>query len=151
MPYQTTPAGKGAYLIPSAESLASPLAKYGFFFIPGIALVCAILGATFGGSKSVEKFFEFGITGFFVGIPFTIIATIVGSIVTARRLKSNWARHNYQWYREQFPSNVRDNRITCRHCGSGNVRTSNLMNKTYMRLHACGQCGETLYFTPEGI
>lgn len=140
------------YTIPTSESLASPFAKYAFFFIPGIALVCAILGATFGGSKSVEKFFEFGITGFFVGIPFAIIAGIIGNVVTARRLKANWSRHNYQWYKEHFPANVRDGgKVSCRHCGSHHIKVSNIMNKSFMRVHACAQCGETLYFTPENI
>lgn len=139
-------AGARDYRLPTAESLTSPFVRYAFFCIPG----CAVLGAIAGAPAGLEKALEAGLSGFFVGIPFTVIFGIVGAIVTSRRLRANWSKHNYQWYRETFPGNVQGNRVTCRHCGSSNVRTSNLMNQTYMRLHACGQCCETLYFTPEG-
>lgn len=81
-----------------------------------------------------------------------IINEIVGGPGSRRRLKQHWAKHSYAWYRSTFPAHAHANgRVTCRHCGGDKLRVTNLMKQTYMRVHNCAQCGETLYYTPEKI
>ena len=88
----------------------------------------------------------------------TLFLTIVGSVITmlvvsakANRVAlAQWKAHNYAWYCKAFPGNVTANGdVTCRHCGGGHVSVKNLMNRTFMRAHACNRCGETLYYSPE--
>lgn len=136
------------YVIPASEGLASPLAKGGFLALP----VCAAIGALVSTPWGVDKMVEHAVGGFFLGIPVAIVCTIIGIAVTSRRLKANWAAHSYEWYRQTFPNNALPRgKVTCRHCGSNQTRTTNLMKQTFMRVHSCGSCGKTLYFSPENI
>jgi hypothetical protein len=81
-----------------------------------------------------------------------IVNEIVGGPGSQRRLKQHWNQHSYAWYRSTFPEHAHANgRVSCRHCGGHKLRVTNLMKQTYMRVHNCAQCGETLYFTPEKI
>ena len=79
---------------------------------------------------------------------------IVGAIAIAQIvIKSNRIKElkgwNFEWYQEQYPANVVDNKVTCRKCGSGNIGTERMMDKSYMRAHICRTCGTKLYFSPE--
>lgn len=67
------------------------------------------------------------------------------------RRDSKFKAKNYAWYRKAYPAAYRDKRITCHSCDSDRVHTRNLMNQTFMREHFCSQCGQTLFYSPEGI
>ncbi|KVD08047.1 hypothetical protein WI80_14655 [Burkholderia ubonensis] len=68
----------------------------------------------------------------------------------------NWRRvermraKNYQWYRATYPDAMRGNRVACYSCGNDRVHVRNVMQRTFMREHFCSQCGESLYYSPEG-
>jgi hypothetical protein len=57
--------------------------------------------------------------------------------------------YNYQWYKGEFPDLVSDKFVKCYRCGSTNVGTERVMQRTYMRSHFCRSCGTKLYFSPE--
>lgn len=73
-------------------------------------------------------------------------AIIIGNIRRKRRMMAK----NYQWYRATYPEAFRGQRVTCKACGSDHVSVRNVMQRTFMREHFCGQCGESLYYSPEG-
>lgn len=116
-----------------------------FWFILGTpaAFFCA------GLLVSLDFAFSCAIYGFFIGV---FVAFIYGFILASRlagRQQKVWDDHSYTWYRATFPETINSKgRVECRHCG-GNVHTKNLMNRTFMRVHVCDQCGETLYFSKE--
>lgn len=85
------------------------------------------------------------------GVLFLLIPTfIVIAVVYGIKQKAVWARHTFEWYRTTFPAHAHaKGRVSCRHCGSEHVRAERLLNRTFMRVHSCGQCGKTLYFSPE--
>ncbi|MDT6992072.1 hypothetical protein [Burkholderia cenocepacia] len=66
-----------------------------------------------------------------------------------RRIKRMRAK-NYQWYRTTHPNAVRGNRVACHSCGNDRIQVRNVMQRTFMREHFCSQCGESLYYSPEG-
>ena len=137
-----------AYAIPSAESLSFGLGKKTPLLFLVIPTLLFVVGLKWGLNIGIEA----GIVGFFVTIPIVIVLALVQGLVTAGRLKTNWEKHSFAWYRATFPKHAHEHgHVSCRHCGSHKVRVTNLMNKTFMRVHACAQCGETLYFSPEKI
>ncbi|CAB3753722.1 hypothetical protein LMG29660_02187 [Burkholderia puraquae] len=77
-------------------------------------------------------------------------------VLSALIVYSNWRRikymraKNYQWYRETYPDAVRGSRVMCRSCGNDRIHARNVMQRTFMREHFCSQCGESLYYSPEG-
>ena len=90
--------------------------------------------------------------GVFLGFILAIVVAVVKTSRETARRKAIWNDHSYTWYRSTFPSCVTPSgRVTCRHCGSDKSNVRNLMQRTFMRLHACGQCGETLYFSAEKV
>lgn len=115
-----------------------------------------VLGICFGALAREGKGLDAAMTGFFIGvfvpIPFLIV---IGYVVASRHLKHTkdvWAKHTHTWYREAFPQNAHANgHVSCRHCGSHKTQVRNLMERTYMRLHSCAQCGETLYYSSEKV
>lgn len=74
-----------------------------------------------------------------------------------RQLSRNYARmkrmrgQNFDWYRTTYASHVRNGRVACRKCDCDRISVRQLMRHTYMREHVCTQCGETLYYSLEGI
>lgn len=87
-----------------------------------------------------------GVTLLTIAVPGLIISVIAAAILQGQRRR----RFNHAWYRQQHPTLVDERgRLRCRSCGSNEVQIRNLMNKTYMRAHICGQCGTTLFFSPE--
>jgi hypothetical protein len=137
-----------AYAIPSAESQSFGLGKKTpllFLVIPTLLFFVFLKAGLHIG-------IEAAIVGFFITIPIVIITALVHGLVTAGRMKANWEKHSFAWYRAAFPKHAHDEgHVSCRHCGSHKVLVTNLMNKTFMRVHACARCGETLYFSPEKI
>ena len=84
-----------------------------------------------------------------------IIAVVVVFIVVADAVQRSsyldkLKKQDYTWYRNQYPEAMRNGRIVCRQCQSRAIRVRGLMNRTYMREHFCGECGATLYYSPEG-
>lgn len=138
-----------SYVIPSTEmpntgSVKQLLASALFFGI--VAAVRAVDENIF--SAAAVGF----VVGFFVPIPFYIVIAILKSFPYRKHRKAVWAKHTFNWYRDAFPEHAHANgHVSCRHCGSHKTQVRNLMERTYMRLHSCSQCGETLYFSPEKL
>lgn len=63
------------------------------------------------------------------------------------RLMRERAKLNYDWYREQHPNLVKSGKVECYKCSATNVQVRIVRSDIYLREHACGQCGETLYFS----
>lgn len=92
-----------------------------------------------------------GVVGGLVGAILAFIAAVFPlAIAGAIKQSRIHRRYTYAWYRQTFPELIdRQGKVCCHQCGQSQVRVTNLMNKTYTRAHVCGQCGETLYFSPE--
>lgn len=56
---------------------------------------------------------------------------------------------NYAWYVGRHPDRVKGKRVECHACGADSIRVRGLMQRTFMREHFCGRCGEVLYYSPE--
>ena len=56
---------------------------------------------------------------------------------------------NYTKYAKDHPAHVTDRGVTCFQCKSPKIHTKNLMQGSFTREHHCGQCGTTLYYSPE--
>jgi hypothetical protein len=78
-----------------------------------------------------------------------VIAGLVNMVTSVRRI-NKFQKKTYQWYKATHPLNIDGNRVTCFSCGGGRIHVRSLMNHTYHRDHFCGDCGTTLYFSPEG-
>jgi len=78
-----------------------------------------------------------------------VIAGLVNMVTSVRRI-NKFQKKTYQWYKSTHPLNIDGNRVTCFSCGGGRIHVRSLMNHTYHRDHFCGDCGTTLYFSPEG-
>jgi len=78
------------------------------------------------------------------------VAFFAAIIISNIRRKRRMLAKNYQWYRTTYPDAVRGKRVTCKSCGSDHVSVRNVMQRTFMREHFCGQCGDSLYYSPEG-
>lgn len=58
---------------------------------------------------------------------------------------------NFEWYRGEYPVAIDSKgQVKCFKCESSRIHTKNLMNRTFIREHHCGQCGQSLYFSSEG-
>jgi len=87
-----------------------------------------------------------------VGAPLLIFTTMIQAGINRRRNIGIWTKHNFSWYRNSFPEHAHSNgNVSCRWCGSTKARVTNLMSRTFVRVHSCHQCGETLYFSKEQI
>ncbi|MGO4391402.1 hypothetical protein AB4Z46_08625 [Variovorax sp. M-6] len=83
---------------------------------------------------------------FVTGFPIVLLGSIASYFLKRRHFR----QYGYAWYSKTFPASVRGGgRVSCRHCGSNHVAVRNLMQRTFHRAHICGQCGETLYYSPE--
>ena len=136
------------YVIPA--TLLTNQSGKAFLLIPLFALTGAAIGFLLSGT--FEGALTLGGAGFAVAIPLTIVSALVIGLTSLRRYRATWKKHSFSWYRQTFPANAHPNgHVSCRHCGSHKVHVTKLMNGTYTRLHACQQCGETLYFSPESV
>lgn len=134
-------------LIESSYEIPSP--KFTGFNPIWLLLIFGLLGTVLSVVTRTD-FFLF--VGAILGFLLTVVVGLVKSSRHNARRKTIWKEHNYLWYRTAFPSCTRtDGRVSCRFCGSEKSHVKNMMNRTYMRLHSCGQCGETLYFSSEDI
>ncbi len=70
-----------------------------------------------------------------------------GSSIASRA--EHYATHNYERYAKDYPAHVTANGVTCFQCKSSKIHTKNLMQGSFTREHHCGQCGTTLYYSPE--
>ena len=61
----------------------------------------------------------------------------------------HYAANNYERYTKDHPAQVSPRGVTCFKCNSPKIHTKNLMQGTFTREHHCGQCGTTLYYSPE--
>ncbi len=90
------------------------------------------------------------IAGLCVSMPIAFLMIHVVSARHAHLENERRTKHSFFWYRATFPEHARANGVvSCRHCNSQRMRVTNLMQRSYTRMHACMQCGETLYFSPE--
>lgn len=79
----------------------------------------------------------------FLGVP--------GYLIFRRlKLKSRMKSMSFKQYCIDYPNAFSGNRLVCHTCKSDRVQVKNVMRRTFMREHFCGQCGQTLYYTPEG-
>lgn len=119
------------YVIPNYSGLVSvPLLS--------AALVAGLIGVYHVHQDAVSSAFAFI---FPAGVTYQLLPFVLERL--------SWRKHTYAWYVTHFSDHVRQGRVSCRHCGSQNIRTHNLMRQSYTRAHSCNQCGQTLYFSPE--
>lgn len=109
-----------------------------------LALVFSLLGASLGLGALSKGDWLFGIPA--LGIPMFVVWWICYVRIPQINM---FERMNYTWYKETHPLNVTPNGVTCHACGSRKIHVRALMRQTYHLAHMCGQCGETLYYTPE--
>jgi hypothetical protein len=141
-PQEVSPhnASEKPYVIPAVEM---PSLNYLLILIP----VCALAGWIITGNSHGTV-----LMGAAIGVPVAVLIISLRVRDVTKRQREIWAKHNYAWYRSTFPACAHANgRVSCRHCGSHKTNVRNLMNRTFMRLHSCSQCGETLYFSPEKV
>ena len=74
-----------------------------------------------------------------------ILAVYLYRFLRVQKLK----RQNYDWYVAQNPKLVSGGRVRCLKCDSSNIGTERLMNRTFLRVHVCRQCGTALYYSKE--
>lgn len=106
-----------------------------------LVVICFGLGLSLYGFITTDKiFFWFGV----------IIAAIgVLRLIKEFQIQKMLAK-NYSWYKKQYPKAVDEKgQASCFECNSKRIHTKNLMNQTYVREHHCGNCGKTLYYSPE--
>ena len=128
-----------SYQIPSTESSGSFL-----LWLPFLLFIASASTAVVTGSDAIL------LIGGILTIVLTSFIMIAKSSRYVARRNSIWKSHDYDWYRHAFPSQSGTHgRLSCRYCGSTHLQAKNLMNRTYTRLHSCGQCGKTLYFSAE--
>jgi hypothetical protein len=142
-----------AYKIPNYDTGLKKW-RYIWLILPVSPVAFGILG--YLPDHSVNSTVVSALMGFFVGIPLTIVLFFVLFLTVGRKVsrleRAKWAKHDFAWYRDSFPEHVRESgQIICRHCGGRNTRVTNMMQRTFTRVHACGTCGETLYFSAEKL
>jgi hypothetical protein len=110
-----------------------------------------------GGFVAVLGFclFSFGILsalrqGWNGGFLILIGGVMCASGVYSYRRIARFEEQDFAWYKQTYPQFSSTNgRVRCRECKSSLLRVRGLMQHTYTREHFCGQCGTTLYFSPE--
>lgn len=141
-----TQATATAYVIPNAEAEARKYNKLALVF-PLTVFAALAWGYAINGMNGA---LDMLVVGFLAGIALVGVIFMPLAAMQLRRQRVIWASHTYDWYRSTFPQHAHaKGRISCRHCGGEHIRTERLLKQTYMRVHTCGQCGETLYFSPE--
>lgn len=70
-------------------------------------------------------------------------------LITSWRRITRYQTQTYDWYIQAHPNAYKNSRVFCNYCNSGKIHTKNLFNRTFTREHFCGQCGKTLYYSPE--
>lgn len=120
------------------------LSKAGLYIKTAIGL--AIIGPFFGlFALAISGDLKFGIpVGLFL---FAFVALVV--LLNFFKMKRLLER-NFRWYCRQYPNAIKGKIVLCNSCGSESIRVRGLMQRTYMREHFCGICGQVLYFSPEG-
>lgn len=136
------------YVIPSEESLTTSVRPYRLLFVVVFGAMVGVPWVLTGSLvKALDLVFPLGLI---LAVVISLIAIVPAALRSSARIKANRERHNFAWYRETFPDHAHPNgHVSCRHCGSHKMHTTNMMSKQYMRIHACGSCGETLYYSPE--
>ena len=89
-----------------------------------------------------DRFWAFGV-GLFFGLGFLWQANGIQTRM------EHYAANNYTKYAKDHPAHVTDRGVTCFQCKSPKIHTKNLMQGSFTREHHCGQCGTTLYYSPE--
>lgn len=84
--------------------------------------------------------------GLYVAAPAVVLGALLNRFVWAQ---TTYLLKSYDWYKTNHPENVQGNKVTCFKCGSSRINIRSLLQQTYHREHFCGQCGQSLYYTPE--
>ena len=136
------------YVIPDYEPAMRRWRKV-WWLVPACVALSAVVGYSLQGAVVTA------ITlGMYALVPGFILVAIILFPVVGRFHKLEQAKyeeHNFTWYCTAFPSHAPGpgGKLRCRHCGSDRMRTENMMRHSYRRIHSCGQCGETLYYSRE--
>lgn len=79
------------------------------------------------------------------------ILMVIGAVNFFREVKRDGLlAKNYAWYKKTYPQAVNPaGQAACFVCNSSRLHTKNMMNQTYLREHHCGNCGQSLYYSPE--
>lgn len=141
-----TQAAPSTYVIPDVNANLRSFRKI-WLMLPLLTLAAFAWGYH---RRGIDGALDLMGAGFVAGLVLSLAALIPVAIVGAIRQKAVWSKHTFDWYRNTFPAHAHaQGRVSCRHCGGHHVRAERLMNKTFMRVHSCGQCGKTLYYSPE--
>ena len=131
------------YAIAEVPALGALTLLWPLLLLPGAA---ALYGLTISMALAVEL----TIMAAFTAVPVVIVNCFIVIGRQSRRQRAIWAKHDYLWYRATFPDHAHDKgKVSCRHCRNPHIQVRNLMNRSFMRVHLCNQCGKSLYFSPE--
>lgn len=87
---------------------------------------------------------------FFFGIVSLVACMAVLALVVNYRRWSKIRGKDYEWYAATYPDHCKNGEVTCLKCGRRSVRVRGLGQHAYTREHLCGNCGQTLFYSPEG-
>ncbi|QIL71593.1 hypothetical protein G7048_15270 [Diaphorobacter sp. HDW4B] len=107
----------------------------------GIALILAGAYAGLFELKGNDRFFALVLPLFSIGF--------LGQAHSIQKRIEHYATNNYTKYAKDHPAHVTERGVTCFQCKSPKIHTKNLMQGSFTREHHCGQCGTTLYYSPE--
>jgi len=140
----TTATASTPYAIPELPALGA-LTIFWPLLLPGAA-------ALYGLSISIPLALELALMAAIPALPVLIVNCFILAGRQARLQRAIWASHDYPWYRATFPGHAHDKgKVSCRHCRNPHIQVRNLMNRSFMRVHLCNQCGKSLYFSPEHV
>ena len=78
-----------------------------------------------------------------------VLTIIIGGAIYKKNKIAKLRAQDYDTYKRLYPAHFKNGRISCFKCNSTHIQTRSLMEKMYTRVHFCGQCGESLYYSPE--
>lgn len=76
-----------------------------------------------------------------------VILVMLGILWWNKAYRSKRLAQDYDWYTKQHP--LINGHVVCWKCGSNRILVNRGQNRTFVRTHFCGQCGEQLYYSDE--
>jgi len=90
--------------------------------------------------KTIDPFFY---------VFFVVIILIIGIQFIQFINRRRYLKMDYEWYTKTHPQAMRGKKATCYACGSPRIVIRPMMNKMYLNIHTCSNCGKQLYYSPE--
>jgi len=111
----------------------------------------------FGVGESYSGYLDDGPPGLVDGVGYYLVALfvfwiLISNVRVARR-HVRWVNdmraRDFAWFKATHPGSVTRDGVICPKCACPKIHVRGVMNRSYMRAHACTRCGETLYYSRE--